>query len=284
MMGGLTKLIGLQGTGGSTTIPDSFDKLRKAGAVARETLKLAASQRTGVPVDQLKTKAAAVILPDGTSIKYTDLAAEAATLDPVMDVTLRDPSEWRLIGKPMQRLDIVGKSTGTLPYGIDIEVDGMVYAAVRTNPRQGGSIEGYDATEAKKMRGVSNVLDITGGVAVVADNTWRAFQAVDAIDVTWGKAPYPAEQTDHWAALAESFGPEKLDREWRNDGDVETKIGGEDVIEAEYRSPYVAHAPLEPLNAIIRVTDDAVEVWTGHQVQRQLQLIVGGVTGMRRIR
>ncbi len=279
MMGGLTKLIGLQGTGGSTTIPDSFDKLRKAGAVARETLKLAASQRTGVPVDQLKTKAAAVILPDGTSIKYTDLAAEAATLDPVMDVTLRDPSEWRLIGKPMQRLDIVGKSTGTLPYGIDIEVDGMVYAAVRTNPRQGGSIEGYDATEAKKMRGVSNVLDITGGVAVVADNTWRAFQAVDAIDVTWGKAPYPAEQTDHWAALAESFGPEKLDREWRNDGDVETKIGGEDVIEAEYRSPYVAHAPLEPLNAIIRVTDDAVEVWTGHQVQRQLQLIVGGVTG-----
>ncbi len=120
------KLIGLQGTGGSTSTPDSFDKLREAGAVARETLKAAAAEETGVPVAELKTKSGAVILPDGTEILYTALAARAATIAPVTDVTLRDPSEWRLIGKAAQRADIVAKSTGRQSYGIDLKVDGMV--------------------------------------------------------------------------------------------------------------------------------------------------------------
>jgi hypothetical protein len=124
---------------------DSFDKLRRAGAVARETLKLAASQHTGIPVAQLTTANGAVQLPDGTQLAYTELAATAAGLEPVTDVTLRDPSQWRLIGKPMERLDIVAKSTGTLPYGIDLTVEGMVHAAIRVNPRKGGVLNGYDA-------------------------------------------------------------------------------------------------------------------------------------------
>jgi isoquinoline 1-oxidoreductase beta subunit len=118
--GGAIKLLGLQATGGSTAMADSFDKLRRAGAVARETLKLAASQRTGVPVSELTTANGAVTLPDGTVLPYTALAADAAGLEPVTDVTLRDPSRWRLIGKPMERVDILGKSTGTLDYGIDL--------------------------------------------------------------------------------------------------------------------------------------------------------------------
>lgn len=279
IMGGLLKVMGLQGTGGSTTVADSYEKLRRAGAVARETLKLAASKKAGVPVEQLKTANGAVILPDGSELKYTELAETAAGLEPVTDVELRDPSQWRMIGKPMQRLDIVGKSTGTLDYGIDVSVDGMVHAAVKVNPRQGGKLKSFDATAAESMRGVQKIVEITGGVAVVADNTWRAIEASEAIEFDWDEAPYPAEQADHWKQVSNSFTDEHLDSVWRDDGDVETAISGDGVFEAEYRSPYVAHAPLEPLNAIVRVTDDGVEVWTGHQIQRQLQVLVAGITG-----
>ncbi len=276
---GITKILALQGTGGSTSMPDSFVKLREAGAVARETLKKAASEETGIPVSQLTTANGAVQLPDGGALKYTELAARAAAIAPVTNVTLREPGEWRLIGKPMERLDIVGKSTGTLNYGIDVAVDGMVHATVRTNPRKGGAMERFDATEARAMRGVQDVFEISGGIAVIADNTWRAIRAAEAIDITWGPAPYPHEQDAHWEALAASFSDDQLDSMWRDDGDVETAITGSETITAEYRSPYVAHAPLEPLNAVIRVTDDAVEVWTGHQVPILLTQIIAGITG-----
>lgn len=279
IMGGIIKIMQVQGTGGSTTIPDSFDKLRRAGAVARETLKLAASQHSGVPVDQLKTEAGAVILPDGSSLAYTELAGAAADIEPVTDVTLRKPSEWRLIGKPMQRIDIVGKSTGSLNYGIDLSVDGMVHAAVCVNPRQGGELISFDASRAEDMRGVQSIVEITGGVAVVADNTWRAIKAVEAVDCVWGEASYPAEQADHWATLEASFNDDHLDSTWRNDGDVEAVLGTGPMLEAEYRSPYVAHAPMEPLNAIVRVDEDGVEVWTGHQLPIMLTQIIAGVTG-----
>ncbi len=278
-IGGVMKLMGLQGTGGSTTMADSFDKLRMAGAVARETLKLAAAQENGVAVEELTTKAGAVILPDGTELPYTALAAAAAQIEPVQDVTLRDPSEWRLIGKPMQRLDVVGKSTGTLPYGIDLAVDGMVHATVRINPCKGGQMDSYDASATEGMRGDIKVLEITGGLAVVADNTWRAIQAANAIEIEWGKAPYPEEMDGHWAALDASFTPERLDSKWRDDGDADAALAQGPVIEAEYRSPYVAHAPMEPLNAIVTVTDEGVEIWTGHQVPQQLQIIAAAITG-----
>lgn len=278
-MTALFKIIGMQGTGGSTTVPDSYDKLRHAGAVTRETLKLAASQKSGIPVADLKTANGAVLLPDGSEIKYTELALEAAKLEPVQEVTLRDPSKWRLLGKPMKRLDILAKSTGTQTYGIDVTVDGMVYAAVKTNPRQGGMLNSYNATAAKSMRGVKDIVEVTNGVAVIADNTWRAFQAVNEIEFDWGEAPYPAEQNEHWKAVEASFTDEKLDMEWRNEGDVDAAMTGDNIISAEYRSPYVAHAPLEPLNAVINVTDEKVEIWTGHQFPRQLQVLVAEITG-----
>jgi isoquinoline 1-oxidoreductase beta subunit len=278
-IGGVLKVVGMQATGGSTSMADSFDKLRHAGAVARETLKLAASQQSGVAVAQLKTKSGSVILPDGASISYQSLAAAAANIDPVQDVTLRDPSEWRLIGKPMQRLDIVAKSTGTLPFGIDLSVEGMVHASVRTNPRKGGKVLCFDASTAKTMRGVLNVLEIDGGVAVVADNTWRAIQAVNAIEIEWGEGPYPYEMGAHWQELIDTFTSDRLDSKWRDDGDVDAGLAAGSVIEAEYRSPYVAHAPLEPLNAIITVTDAGAVVWSGHQGPRQVQNAISKVTG-----
>lgn len=275
----LFKVLGMQITGGSSAAPDSYEKLRMAGAVARETLKRAASKQTGVPVERLRTEKGAVLTPDGKSIPYTQLARAAAQITAVTDVALRPPSQWRHIGKPMQRADIVAKSTGTQAYGIDVKIEGMRYAAVRTNPRQGGKLVSYDAAPAQGMRGVQKVVAVTGGVAVIADNTWRAMRAVEAITCTWGAAPYPAAQADHWRALEASFTDAHRDQTWHDTGKVEQVLGAGSVVSAEYRSPYVAHQPLEPLNATVRVSADKVEVWTGHQIPRIAQQIVARITG-----
>ncbi|MGB5865408.1 MAG: molybdopterin cofactor-binding domain-containing protein [Sulfitobacter sp.] len=267
-MGAVMKVLGAQVTGGSTSVPDSFDKLRHAGAVARETLKQAAATETGIDAAALKTERGAVVLPDGNRIDYTALAATAAAIEPVTDVVLRDPSQWRLIGKPQQRLDIVAKSTGTQAYGIDLKVEGMVQASVRMNPRKGAPMLGFDAGKAAEMRGVSQIIGLPYGVAVIADNTWRAFRALDEMTFDWAEAPFPAEQADHWAAVEASFTQDRLDKEWRHDGDVDAALEGADVIEAEYRAPYVAHQPLEPIGAVARVTADRVDIWVAHQLPR----------------
>jgi isoquinoline 1-oxidoreductase beta subunit len=279
MVNGSVKLIGLQATGGSSSTADSFDKLRRAGAIARETLKAAASARTGVAVSQLRTRSGAVVLPDETPIPYTELAADAAGVEPVQDVDLRDPGTWRLIGQPTLRADIVPKSTGAQNYTVDLQVEGMVHATLVRNPRKFGDMIRYDATRALQMRGVQAVLPVKGGVCVLADNTWRAFQASKAIDFEWGPAPYPAEQSGHWDRVAQSFAAEFLDREWRSDGDVEAHLAGE-LIEAEYRAPYVAHQPLEPLAAVVRVTDTRADVWISHQLPGLLQRRVASLVGL----
>ena len=273
------KMMGLQSTGGSSSVPDSWVKLRTAGAVARETLKAAASAQSGVPVEELTTSNGAVHLPDGTTLAYTELAAAAADIEPVQNVTLREPNEWRLIGKPMQRLDIVPKSTGTLKYGIDVVLPDMVHATVKMSPRR-GALSSFDASKAESMRGVVGVHEIKGGLAVVADNTWRAFRAADAIECTWGPGPYPAEMDEHWDALRDSFDEAHLDRTWREDGDVALdSVDSDDVVEAEYYAPYVAHQPLEPLCLIIHATDERIDVWTASQFPRFIESHVAEITG-----
>jgi len=278
-LGGVVKLaLPMMATGGSSAIPDVYDKLRMAGATARETLKLAASQQSGVAVSDLTTEQGAVILPDGTKLAYTDLAGIAASVAPVTEVALRDPKDWKLVGKPMDRVDIVEKSTGTLKYGIDFRTEGMLHATIKVNPRQGGVMNGYDATAAQDMPGVKEILEITGGIAVVADNTWRAIQAANAIEFDWGEASYPAEQDQHWEVLSNIFDDEHLNAEARVEGNVDEAEGEE--VTGEYRSPYLAHAPLEPLNATILVTEDRVDIWTGHQIQMFVENIVADITGV----
>lgn len=278
VMGALFKVMGLQITGGSSSVPDSFHKLRLAGAVARETLKAAAARQTGIPVAQLKTDHGAVVLPDGRRIAYTALAQDASRIAPVQDPRLRDPSEWKLVGRPMPRLDIVPKSTGALKFGIDLRLAGMLHAAVKLNPRR-GPVLSYDATDAKAMRGVKQIVPVTHGVAVIADNTWRAFQAALAIKADWGPAPYPAEQADHWRAVAESFVPERLDKQWRNDGDVDAALDAS-ALSATYKAPYLAHAPLEPLSAVVQMKPDRVDVWVSSQAPRFAQEKVAKITGL----
>ena len=281
VLSAVMKTIGMQITGGSTTVPDGFVKLRQAGAVARETLKLAAAQKTGIAVTELKTLKGQVLLPDGSSLSYGELASLAAGIEPPQDVPLRAPSEWRLIGKPMRRVDIVAKSTGTQKYGIDHRVDGMVHAAVKLNPAQTGPIVNFDATEALKMRGVKDVVRITGGIAAIADNTWRAFQAAEMVEAEWGPAPFPATMDEHWDALSACFKEDFQDSRKRDDGDVEIAIAETgNLVSAEYRAPYLAHAPLEPISAIVRIDEGSAEVWTGTQIPRFVQNNVGKIAGI----
>ncbi|SLN67818.1 Isoquinoline 1-oxidoreductase subunit beta [Roseivivax jejudonensis] len=278
-MGAAIKLLGLQITGGSTSVPDSWVKLREAGAVARETLKRAAAAEARVHVRDVRTEAGAVILPDGTRRPYTALAARAARIDPVTDVTLRDPSAWRLIGQSLPRLDIPAKSTGAQTYGIDLSLPDMLHASVRTNPGR-GPLEDFDAEAARAMPGVVDVVEVTNGVAVLAADTWTAMRAVHAIACRWGPAPYPAEQATHWQRVSDSFTDAALDKEWRHDGDVPGTLTAEAAITAEYRAPYVAHQPLEPLNATARVADGRVEVWAAHQIPRFVERIAAETAGV----
>lgn len=274
------KLMGLQLTGGSTTVPDMYDRLRVAGAVARETLKAAAAAQTGLDIAQLKTDMGAVVLPDGMRLDYVDLAATAAEIAPVTDVELRDPDTWRALGKEHQRTDMLAKSTGTQEYGIDMVMDGMVYATTRTNPALGGGILGFDAGEAEQMRGVQAVLPITGGIAVVADNTWRAFQAADAVECDWGEVPYVGDTDAQFAAVAASFMDDRRDSRFKDEGDVEGALAEADVFEAEYRIPYLAHAPLEPMSAVVRLSDGRLDIWTGTQIPRFMQAGAAAVSGL----
>ncbi len=274
------KLLGMQMTGGSTTVPDMFDRLRYAGAVARETLKQAAANRLGVAVDTLMTGNGAVIAADGTRLTYTELAPLAAGLEPISNVELREPEEWRFIGKPQKRTDIVAKSTGTAVFGIDLAPENMLYATVRTNPGVGGALNSYDATDAEKMRGVQKVVRITNGIGVIADNTWRAFRAARAVNTDWGPAPYPASSDEMWRVLDASIDPDYRDSRNRNDGDVDLAFAEGGYVEAEYRLPYVAHAPMEPMNAVVLVADTRVDIWTGTQIPRFIENHVADLTGL----
>lgn len=277
----VTRMTGMQMTGGSSTVPDGYEKLRHAGAVARETLKEAAAVRAGVSRSNLKTEDGHVVLPDGARVSYVELASQAAKVEPITDVTLRDPSEWRFLGKPVQRTDIVGKSTGLQKYGIDLSMEGMLYATVRANPGFGGAVTRFDASAAEAMRGVKKVVPVKSGVAVVADNTWRAFQAVAAIDVEWGAGPYPKTSLEMWDVLNTHIDEAFQDHQNKNEGDVTAALtSGEEAIDVEYKVPYLAHAPLEPMNALVLVESNRVDIWTGTQIPRFIQNHVAELTGL----
>jgi len=282
-MGVPAKLFQMQMTGGSSTVPDGFVRMRMAGAVARETLKEAAAKQANVSRSELTTADGHVVMPDGKRIAYTALAADAAKLEPITDVELRPSSEWTRLGKPVDRVDMPAKCTGTEMYGIDLAVDGMLHAAVRANPGIGGDVESYDAKVAESMRGVQKVIPIKHGVAVIADNTWRAWRAADAIDIKWGAAPYPAT-TDEMFANIESVidNAEHKDHQNRNDGDVAAALEDGDIIEATYKVPYLAHAPMEPMNAIVLVTDDACEIWTGTQIPLFVRDHAAAIAGLEK--
>ncbi|MEM6487985.1 MAG: molybdopterin cofactor-binding domain-containing protein [Pseudomonadota bacterium] len=265
----MAHVLGIHATGGSTSTPDLFDRLRLAGAVARETLKAAAAHVHGVARADLTTAAGAVVLPDGTRVAYSALAAQASTLDPVTDVALRPASAWRHLGRPMARTDMAAKCTGRLAYGADLRpvgpAGGTLFATVRLNPAFDAPMRHHDATAARAMRGVHAVVPFEDGIGVVADNTWRAMQAAEAVQIAWDPPAYPPTTEALWAHLDAAHTPDRRDSRLRDDGDVDAALAGT-VLEAEYRVPLAAHAPLEPVNATVLITPERVEVWTATQV------------------
>jgi len=285
------RFLGMQITGGSSSTPDAYEKMRRAGAAARYALKEAAIRhlRTlsveDVSADDLQTHEGMVIAPDGTKMLYTELAGMASKIDLPDDPPLKPRSEWRLLGKSLPRVDMVGKCTGTAEYAMDVTLPQMVHATVRMNPALGAPMEGFDATEARGMRGVLDIIEMSGGgIAVIADNTWRAMRAAEAVEIDWADAPYPADTPGHMAAVEASFSEDRQDSLFRDEGDVEATLDRDTnrgtVVEAEYRVPYLAHATMEPMNAVAWLRNGILDIWAGTQAPTMAREKAAGISGL----
>ena len=262
------KFLGMQITGGSSSTPDAYIKMRKAGAAARAVLLAAAAQQLDVDPNSLATDAGHVIAADGRRIPYTALAERAAGIEPPADPELKPRSAWKLLGRSLPRIDMLEKCTGTAEYSIDVRLPGMLFATVRMNPHLGGAMRSYDATTASTMRGVQKIVPLDGGVIVIASNTWYAMQAAKAIECEWADAPYPATTAEHFSALEQAFAAHR-DSRLLDLGDVDEALQDGVDVDAEYRVPYLAHATMEPLNAVAWFRDGRLDVWAGTQAPTQ---------------
>ena len=276
-VGPLGKVLTRQVTGGSASARDGFGKLRHAGASAREALKLVAAERWGTAPDTLRTEGGAVIRRDGERLSYAELAEAAALISPPQTAP-RPASEWRLLGRSLPRPDMLGKVTGTTPYGIDTRLEGMKFASVRMCPRPGGTMAGHDPAPALDMPGVEQVIDLGDGIAVIARNTWLAMQGALAVAVDWGPIEGPQTTDEAFAKLAEAF-ETGGDFALRNTGDVDAAQGGT-VVEADYSVPYLAHATMEPMNATALYTGDALEIWSPNQTPLANQRDAANAVGL----
>ena len=261
------KLLSLQMTGGSTSMRDGFERMRLAGATAREVLKRAAGKRLGLAPDALETRDGQVIAPDGRTLSYQDVAVEAADINPP-SVELRDPSTWRYLGTSLPRVDMEDKITGKAMYSIDVVLEGMKFASVRMSPRRQG-MRRFDASAAKAMSGIDGVIDMGEGIAVIADNTWIAMQAVEAVDIDWEPSLYPDTTAGLMQEIEAAFdaAPNTVGRD---DGTADADHPGQELL-AEYSVPYLAHATMEPMNATALFTDDALSIWCGNQSPTSIQ-------------
>lgn len=267
VLGEASKVLGLQVTGGSTSTVDAYDRMRLAGAGAREALKAVAADRLGVDVAALSTEGGHVIGPDGARIAYGDLAAEAAER-PVPQPALRDPSEWRLLGRALPRLDMVEKVTGTAAFGTDIKLDGLKCATLRLCPYPGGGMTGFDPQPALAVPGVEHVIDLGDGIGVVARNTWAAMQGAEALEVDWTRGDVPDSTGAMFDRITQAFDGRRNSR-MRNDGDVERGASEHaHRVTAEYRVPFLHHMTMEPMSATALMADGHLTVWCGNQAPR----------------
>ena len=283
---------GMRITGGSMSVRMSYPVMRRLGALARAMLLQAGAEKLGVPVGELTTEPGKVLhAASGRSLTYGELAERAMDL-PVPDpasITLRDPSQFRWIGKPVKRLDAYDKSTGKAVYCIDLKVDDMLHAAVQHAPRLGmtvGKLRNED--QVKAMQGVHSVHRLPGAVAVVAERWWHAKRAVEAIQVDWQEPsadskvrPMPADfSSDAWLMrLAEDKSPAKDDE---HEGDVATILADTKTrIDATYHNQYLNHGQLEPPSALARFNPDgSLEVWLPNQAPDMFRADIAKRTGL----
>ena len=274
------KFLGLQITGGSSSVLDAYDKMRLAGAAARAALVQAAALRLGVAEAALKTEGGAVVAADGTRLTYVELAVEAAGQALKSTPVLKPRAEWRLLGKTQPRVDMVAKVTGTAAFTADLRLPGMRFATAVTNPKLGAAMTSYDASAAETLPGVEKIVPVPDGVAVVATSTWAAFQAAQAVTFVWAQAAYPLDSAGITQTLNDSFDADHQDSRNRDDGDVDAALTG-DVLEASYSAPYLAHATMEPMTAAALLQDGHLTVWAGNQLPTQILVVGAELTGLK---
>ncbi len=272
----------MQGTGGSQTIHSGWVPMRQAGATAREMLIAAAAQKWGVDASECHAENGDVVhTASSRRLTYGSLAEAAAKIPPPTDVKLKDPSQFKVIGKPIKRLDTADKVNGKAGFGIDARRPGMLHAAVLRCPVFGGKVASFDATKAKTMPGVKDVIQISTGIAVVADNTWNALQARNAVEVKWDEGPTAAMSSDSiWKMYAAAT---------ETPGVVAKKVGDADSamssaaqkVEAVYQAPFAAHCTMEPMNCTADVREDRVDIWAPTQFQTPAQGIAAKIAGVK---
>ena len=254
-------------TGASRSIPSSQLFLRQAGATAREMLVAAAADRWKVPASECVARMSVIThRPSGRTLTFGAVAEDAAKLTPPMDVALKNPRTWKLVGKPRRRLDVLDKVTAQPVYAIDVRLPGMLYAAIVHCPAFGGAPKSIDESAIASMKGVQKVVRLPNAVAVVADSWWRAQRAVEALPVVWDAHGNDSVSSASIAELVRSALDDKTAQVGRSDGDVETALQrAVRRIEADYAVPFLAHATMEPQNCTARVSGGKVEVWAPTQ-------------------
>lgn len=269
---------GLQITGGSTTTWSEFHRYRQVGALTRALLLAAAAEELGVAADTLRTEDGFVVSGD-KKISYGELVERAATLETPTEVTLKQPQDWKIIGKATKRLDGPEKINGTAVFGQDIHFDGLKTAMVARSPVFGGKVKSYDASAAKQVQGVVNVVQVPTGVAVIAEHYWAAKQGRDALKIDWdlgeGKSLDSTAMLTQYRELAAKPGATAAKA-----GDVSV-VKPAKVVEAEYVLPFLAHSPMEPLNCAVKISDDGCEIWTGTQMQTTDQQAAAKILGIK---
>jgi isoquinoline 1-oxidoreductase subunit beta len=274
-------LFGDQETGASSSVRAFYEPLRRAGAAARTMLVSAAAATWKVETGSCRAERGVVThSPTGRALSYGTLADKAARLPVPAQVALKDPKDFKLIGTSAKRLDTPAKVNGTAQYGIDVRLPGMKIATVAASPVVGGKVASLDDSKAKTVKGVRQIVRLDDVVAVVADDMWAAKQGLQALAIRWDDGPNAAVSTaDVVRGLAAALDTQGVIA--RKEGDAAAAIAGApSKIEAVYQVPFLAHAPMEPINCTVHVRRDRCEVWTGSQVLSRAQATAAKVTGL----
>jgi isoquinoline 1-oxidoreductase subunit beta len=271
----------MMGAYGSLSVRTSWQPLRQAGAAAREMLVQAAAQQWKVDKSQCRAENNTVVnTATGAKLTYGSLAEAASKLPAPTNVPLKTAAQYKVIGTSPKRLDTPAKVNGSIGFGLDVRRPGMLYASLERCPVFEGKVASFDASKAMAVPGVKKVVQISNGVAVIADNTWSAMEGRKALVIKWDEGKWANVSTpalrQEWAGLAAKPG-----MSMRKAGDAAGAFAGAaKKVEAVYEAPYLSHAPMEPLNATVQVRPDGCDIWVSSQIQSLAQQTAAMVTGL----
>jgi len=275
-------VFGLQGTGGSSSVRGSWEPLAKAGAAAREMLISTAAKRWGVDAGACHTENSAVVnTASGKRLGYGSLVDEALEMPVPTAPKRKDAKDYKFIGKPTKRIDSREKVNGKAEFGIDVRLKGIEHAVVARCPVFGGKVKSFDATKAKAVRGVKSVIEISTGVAVVADNTWAAMEGRRALGIVWDEGPSAKNSSEAIRKLYQER-MEQTGAIARKDGDADAALANAaKKVEAVYEVPFLAHATMEPMNCTADVRADSCDIYAPTQFQTFSQMTGAKITGLK---